>query len=282
MSDPQDAGVPPTHRFVDAARPAGASNSDVEWSNLVGGLAHEIKNPLSTIRLNLDLLAEELQGEGLAQRKAKRRVDLLQRETQRLQDVLDRFLQFVKLPDYRLEPTDLNHHVQNLLDFYRTQAERNKVELIPYLEPNLPKVKLDRELFRGVVLNLLLNAQQAMPEGGQLVVRTTARDDEVELDLIDTGVGMPPTALSRAFDVFFSTKAAGTGLGLPFAKKVVEGHGGRIELQSEVGRGTRVCIRLPTSPVEPSSETGRPETTEATAPSPSVEPPLSSPTTDPF
>lgn len=281
MSHPQDANVPPPPHFVDAARPAGATNSDVEWSNLVGGLAHEIKNPLSTIRLNLDLLAEELQGEGLAQRKAKRRVDLLQRETQRLQDVLDRFLQFVKLPDYRLEPTDLNHHVQNLLDFYRTQAERNKVELIPYLEPNLPKVKLDRELFRGVVLNLLLNAQQAMPEGGQLVVRTTARDLEVELDLIDTGVGMPPAALSRAFDIFFSTKAAGTGLGLPFARKVVEGHGGRIELQSEPGRGTRVCIRLPASPADPSGEAVRSEATEPPAPPSTPETPPPSPTSEP-
>lgn len=225
--------------------PAGRVPDDLD--KLVGGLAHEIKNPLSTIRLNLDLLAEELPDDSPLHRKARRRIDLVQRECGRLQDVLDRFLQFVRLRVGRFETCDLNVQLQGLLDFFRPQSVQAKVELIPYLESELPPVRLDREMFRGMLLNLFLNALQAMPSGGQLVLRTTAGvgPAEVLLELIDTGCGMTATSLDRAFEVFYSTKPSGTGLGLPWARKVVDGHGGRIELQSEPARGTRVAIFLP-------------------------------------
>jgi signal transduction histidine kinase len=106
-------------------------------------------------------------------------------------------------------------------------------------------VRLDGDLFKQALLNLLLNAQQAMPEGGELTVQATAQPDAVCLVLIDTGKGMTAEVAAKAFKPFFSTKKGGTGLGLPTTKKIVEAHGGRIELQSEPGRGTKVTIHLP-------------------------------------
>jgi signal transduction histidine kinase len=112
----------------------------------------------------------------------------------------------------------------------------------------LPSVVLDRESFRGALINLVLNAQQAMPGGGQLVVRTMTVSAGVALELIDTGCGMDERTANQVFDAFFSTKPGGSGLGLPTTRKIIEAHGGRIWAESEVGRGTKFTIVLPLPP----------------------------------
>ncbi len=132
--------------------------------------------------------------------------------------------------------------------FISPKARQSGVEVVAYLTPNLPTVLLDREAFHGAMLNLVLNAEQAMPGGGQLVVRTYGAPDGVALDLIDAGCGMAPETRARVFDAFFSTKRGGSGLGLPTARKVIEGHGGQLVLQSELGRGTQVTLKLPVLP----------------------------------
>jgi signal transduction histidine kinase len=106
-------------------------------------------------------------------------------------------------------------------------------------------VLLDREAFHGALLNLVLNAQQAMPNGGQLVLRTFPVVDGVALDLIDNGCGMNADTREHIFEAFYSTKPSGSGLGLPTARKIIEAHGGRIGVESEPGRGTRFTIQLP-------------------------------------
>jgi signal transduction histidine kinase len=217
-----------------------------EIARLAGGLAHEIKNPLSTIRLNLELLAEEFDGaETPQQRRALKRIDVVQREAGRLQELLDEFLNFSKVRQVHLKPTDLNSVVEELLDFFAPQAEESGIEVSRFLDPELPHVMLDAEMFRGALLNLVINAQQAMPDGGQLVARTFARGPSVALQLIDTGQGMDEKTGAAIFEAFYSTKPGGTGLGLPTAGKVIEAHGGRIAVQSEVGRGTQFTIELP-------------------------------------
>ncbi len=117
--------------------------------------------------------------------------------------------------------------------------------MVDYLTTDLPTVLLDCENFRGALLNLVLNAQQAMPDGGQLVVRTYGTAEGVAMDLIDTGQGMDENTAAQVFNAFFSTKSGGSGLGLPTAKKIIEAHGGSISLQSEPGRGTRLTVKLP-------------------------------------
>lgn len=217
-----------------------------EIARLAGGLAHEIKNPLSTIRLNMDLLAEEFANpETPKERRALAKVRVVQRECQRLQELLDSFLDFAKVRRYQFKPTDLNQVVRQVLDLYRAKLQQAGIEVIDYLTSDLPLVLLDREAFESALSNLIINAEQAMPNGGQLVVRTYCTPEGVALDLIDTGCGMDENTLAHIFDAFFSTKKGGTGLGLPTAKKIIEGHGGTIEVQSEVGTGTQFTIRLP-------------------------------------
>lgn len=217
-----------------------------EIAALAGGLAHEIKNPLSTIRLNMDLLAEDFdQAESPRERRALTKIATVQRECQRLEILLNDFLRFARARQLRLEPADLNNQVERTLGFFAPQAADGKIDIIRYLDPDLPSVQIDREAFHGTILNLLLNAQQAMPAGGQLVVRTRATPLGVALDLIDTGVGMDPKTQSHVFETFYSTKPGGSGLGLPTARKVVEGHEGRITVESELGRGTKFTIELP-------------------------------------
>jgi signal transduction histidine kinase len=226
-----------------------------EIALLAGGLAHEIKNPLSTIRMNMELLAEDFRDSEVPRdRRAMKKIELVQRECQRLQDLLDNFLHFAKAHKLNLQPSDLNSLVRRVLDFYRPKAQESGVEIVDYLTADLPTVMLDSEAFHGALLNLVLNAEQSMPEGGQIVVRTYGTPDGVALDLIDTGCGMDVETRAKVFDAFFSTKRGGSGLGLPTTRKIIEGHGGRITLQSEPGRGTQFTLKLPVLPRLPAAK----------------------------
>jgi signal transduction histidine kinase len=220
-----------------------------EIATLAGGLAHEIKNPLSTIRLNMELLAEDFEdAETPRDRRALQKIATVQRECDRLQRLLDNFLNFAKIRSLNLEPSDLNQQIRRVVEFFRPQAEASGIEVICYLDPDLPSVVLDREAFHGALINLVLNAQQAMPKGGQLVARTKQTAAGVALDLIDTGVGMDAKTRGQIFNTFFSTKQGGSGLGLPTTRKVIEAHGGQIRVESEVGKGTQFTIELPAPP----------------------------------
>ena len=220
-----------------------------EIAALAGQLAHEIKNPLSTIRLTMELMAEDFRDSDSARdRRAVQKIATVQRECQRLQDLLDNFLNYAKVRRFDPQPTDLNREVQQLLDFFRPQALEAGIEIIGYFDPDLPTTRLDRESFHGALLNLVINAQQSMPEGGQLVVRTRATPKHVALDLIDSGPGMDEDTRAKIFKTFYSTKRGGSGLGLPIARKIIEAQGGEIFVQSEPGKGTQFTILLPALP----------------------------------
>jgi signal transduction histidine kinase len=144
----------------------------------VGALAHEIRNPLSTIRLNMELLAEDFENTDpesptkQRDRRAKAKIDLVRQECDRLQKLLGDFLDFARQEKLTLEPGSLNAEIEQLARLLRPAGPEAGVEIVRYLDPELPMVRLDRETFRSAVLNLLINAVQAMEGGGQLVVRT--------------------------------------------------------------------------------------------------------------
>jgi signal transduction histidine kinase len=240
--------------MLDPAKPSGdaarsAADQYTELAVLAGGLAHEIKNPLSTIRLNMELLAEDFLGsERTIDRRALAKIQLVQSECTRLENLLNDFLRFARLGQLQLQPTDLNAEITRALELFQPTAEESHIDLIRYLDPELPTVQLDRETFQAALLNLILNAQQAMTSGGQLVVRTRQLAGWVALDLIDTGCGIEPDVQAKMFEAFYSTKSGGSGLGLPTVKRIVEAHGGRIAVESEVGRGTKMTIVLPALP----------------------------------
>lgn len=215
-------------------------------SQLAGGLAHEIRNPLSTLSLNLDLLAEDFEeAETPRERRAGRRITRLKREARRLHDILENFLRFARLQDLKLAATDLNVVVEELCDFYEPQASTRGVVVRTHFEAGLPLVPLDADAFKQAVLNLMLNAEHAMPDGGEMIMTTRRDGDEVVLEVIDTGVGMPDDVRAKIFDPFYSTRKGGSGLGLPTTRNIVEGHGGAIEAQSVPEKGSRFTIRLP-------------------------------------
>jgi len=220
-----------------------------EITRLAGGLAHEIKNPLSTIRLNIELLAEDLEEVDSPQgRRALRKIEVVKRECRRLEELLNDFLNFACVHRLDLQPSNVNHAVREVIELFRPQALESKIEVIEYLASDLPTVLLDRRSFHRVLFNLVLNAQQAMTDGGQLVIRTRSGGNEIAIDLIDTGCGMDADTLEHIFDAFYSTKKGGSGLGLAMVQKIIEAHNGRIAVQSEPNYGTQFTIILPSLP----------------------------------
>jgi two-component system, NtrC family, sensor histidine kinase HydH len=217
-----------------------------EISQLAGGLAHEIRNPLSTLSLNLDLMAEDFQDpESPRDRRIQKRLERLKREVQRLHDILENFLRFARVQELKLTPTDLNSVVEELCDFYEPQASTLGIVVRTHFAPGLPRLALDADLFKQAVLNLMLNAEHAMAEGGELIM-TTRRDGRwVVLDVIDTGSGITEEVRAHIFDPFYSTRPAGSGLGLPTTRKIIESHAGAIDVQSVPGKGSRFSVRLP-------------------------------------
>ena len=134
-----------------------------------------------------------------------------------------------------------------MIDFFTPTAQAAHIEIKTYLPADLPAVRIDQELFQQALLNLMLNAEQAMPEGGEITLQASVEGPppRVCLSIIDTGKGMDADVQAKIFQPFFSTKAGGSGLGLPTTRKIIESHHGTIEVQSEVGKGTKFTIRLP-------------------------------------
>jgi signal transduction histidine kinase len=218
-----------------------------EIAQLAGALAHEIKNPLSVIRMNVDLLTEDFTDEEpVNRRRALQKIQIVQRQCERLQNLLNDFLKFARVRQLDLTPGSLNEQMERVLDLFEAQATNQQVDILRYLDPALPSIMLDEQTLEAALVNLVKNAIEAMPDGGQLTARTRETRIGVALDLIDTGCGMDQNTAIHMFDAFYSTKDGGSGLGLPTAKKVIEAHGARIDVQSVLGRGTKFTLEFPT------------------------------------
>jgi signal transduction histidine kinase len=245
-----------------AERRARAAERLAELGAMTGGLAHEIKNPLSTIGLNAQLLAEGIDelptGSPVAgedKQRLSRRLASLRREVERLRGILTDFLHYAGELRLEARPADLNAIVGELMDFFEPQATRQGVRLRPDLAPGTVPAMVDAALLKQAVLNLLLNGVQAMqgaaaPGPKELLVRTARAQDPdgramAVLHVIDTGPGIPPEVMPKIFTPYFTTKAGGSGLGLPTTRRLVEAHQGRLEVHSEVGKGTVFSVWLP-------------------------------------
>lgn len=222
------------------------------WSSSVqatSALIHEIKNPLSTIQLNLQLMREDLQGVESAQvQRVVRRIGTLEREVQRLSQLLDSFRELTRLGEMKRQACNINRLVRELVEFVQADLRQQKVEVLAWYDEQVPELMVDSERLKQAFLNVIINSKQAMPNGGQLMVRTSRESNHVIVEITDTGEGIPSERLERIFDAFYSTKKGGMGLGLPMVRRIVEGHGGSVSVQSEPGKGTQVRIALPIEP----------------------------------
>ena len=231
----------------------GVPRVDDTLTRLAGGLAHEIKNPLSTMAINLALLEEEWsRGRGgdspeldPREKRSLRRLHTLQREVLRLEGVLDDFLRFARGGEINRSPGDLVALVREVLEFLEPEHQSHGIRLHVDLPNKLPLAMLDETAFRQALINLLVNARQAMPGGGELMVRLERVGPRAELSVTDTGVGMGPEELERCFELYYSTKKGGSGLGLATVRRIVQQHEGFIRVVSEKGRGTSFTISLP-------------------------------------
>lgn len=217
-----------------------------DLAELAGSLAHEIKNPLSVIHMNIDLLSEDLEEiQTPISRRSLARVEIVRGQCQRMEALLRDFLRYTRLRDIDLVSGNLNDQLEVVLRAYQAQADADGIDIEKYLDPDLPVIALHSDSLQAALMNLIKNALESMENGGQLVVRTYTTPKSVALDLIDTGSGVDGNTILHMFEPFYSTKEEGSGLGLPTAQKIIEAHGGRISVQSEVGRGTKFVLEFP-------------------------------------
>jgi len=210
---------------------------------ITAGVAHEVKNPLNSMRLWLENLKESLPPETDAE--ARQAVNVLDAEIDRLDAVVKRFLDFARPMDVRLEATQLADLLREVLEVATPQLDQAKVQVATLLPIDVPEVFVDRALLKQAVLNLVLNAVDAMPNGGQLQLTLSRRGEMAEITVGDTGKGIPMEHRQKVFQLFFTTRPGGSGIGLASTFRIVQLHNGSIDFTSEVGRGTTFRIELP-------------------------------------
>lgn len=220
-----------------------------EIAGLAGGLAHELRNPLSIMMVNLKLLAEDLQDQGAdpqdIRRRALLKVDVLRGEAQRLQNLFDDFLNLTSPCRVEKKNIDINTIVQKLVTFFEPLAHNHRIRMELALSDSPVMCHVDDELLSQALLNIVVNAQQAMPEGGQITITTQDCCDHVVLSVTDSGVGIAPEDQERILKPFYSTKRSGTGLGLSITHRLIQAHGGTIGFSTKLGQGTTFTISLP-------------------------------------
>jgi len=210
---------------------------------ITAGVAHEVKNPLNSMRLWLENLKESLSSE--SDGASQQAVQVLDKEIDRLDQVVKRFLDFTRPMDVRLEATQLADLLKEVLEIAKPQLQKSNIQLAQLLPIDVPEVYVDRALLKQAVLNLVLNAAEAMPNGGQLRLVLSRRGEMAEITVGDTGKGIPPENQQKIFQLFFTTRPGGSGIGLASTFRIVQLHNGSIDFTSEVGRGTTFRIELP-------------------------------------
>jgi len=230
---------------------------------LMAGVAHEVKNPLNAMTIHLELLKQKLARQPVTAGASNvgsrnpdpgfasapdvtKHVDIIGKEIRRLDEVLNGFLKFARPDELKLQPVHLATLISDIQTSVTPEAERRRITMKVDCPETLPEINADPGMLSQALLNLALNGCQAMPDGGNLKLscRATSRR-RVEIDVEDTGVGIPPENLGRIFDLYFTTKDQGSGIGLSMVYRIVQLHDGEVEVQSTPGRGTRFRLIFP-------------------------------------
>jgi signal transduction histidine kinase len=208
---------------------------------LSAGIAHEVKNPLNATMIHLELLKMQLTNAPAAMEH----VSVIAAQMRRLDEVVQGFLKFTRPEDVKLQPVDLEGVIQELMPIISAEASKSGVEVRLEFPPTLPPASADANMLQQTFLNLALNACQAMPHGGRLrVAAAPSANGSITMEFEDTGIGIAPEHLARIFDLYFTTKEHGSGIGLSLVYRTIQLHGGEIEVQSMPGRGTTFRLVL--------------------------------------
>ncbi len=212
---------------------------------LSAGVAHEVKNPLHALGLNLHLLQAELVPGPPDANAVRGYLDVLRSELQRLDRIVENFLRFSKPSVPEIKPVDIVALVERVLGLVAFEAAGHGVGIETHLDPKLARIPGDEGQLSQVFLNVIINALQAMPNGGALTLTTRKDGDWAEVAVTDTGPGIAEDVLPHVFDPYFTTRPSGVGLGLAIAHRIVQGHQGSLDVESQIGSGTTMIVRLP-------------------------------------
>ncbi|MGB8967443.1 MAG: ATP-binding protein, partial [Candidatus Sulfotelmatobacter sp.] len=219
------------------------------WRELARRLAHELKNPLFPLQLTMEnLVRARQQNPEQFEEVFRESSRTLLAEIANLKAIIGRFSEFSKMPQPQLQRVQVNEVIRGAVQLFQAQLEapgRAKIGCDLQLDPHLEPISADAELLHRAISNLVLNAMDAMPQGGTLTLRTRDDDGKVVVEVADTGAGLTPEECERIFTPYYTSKEHGTGLGLAIVQSVVSDHGGRIRVQSSPGRGTKFVIELP-------------------------------------
>ncbi len=215
--------------------------------SLASGLAHEIRNPLNAMAMNLQMLEEEIGFfRGSNRGEVRSMIDSALGEVQRLNLLVTQFLDYARPTKPKFLPSDVNRIVGDTLDFMKADLESGRIEVHRDFAPVIPAIPMDDRQIRQALMNVLLNAKHVLPAGGRIDVSTSVRGrGEVRIAVRDNGPGITPGDLNKVFQIFYSTKGGGTGMGLPIARRILENHGGSIEVETLPGEGACFTLILP-------------------------------------
>ncbi len=217
-------------------------------SQLSSSIGHEIRNPLSSLAIHteiVDNLTAQLPADKNQQKRIKKSIRILNSEIERLTKLIDQFFNLAKPQEIQLSFEDINSVIKEVIDLVQQQAYESSVKIHHKLRNGLPLVNISRDQIKQVILNIIINAFDAMPDGGDLYLATREMENHVDIIIRDTGVGIPENIQDKIFDLYFSTKPNGGGIGLAISKKIIEAHEGKIYFKSEKNKGTCFIIELP-------------------------------------
>ena len=209
---------------------------------MAASFAHEIRNPLSSMRMLAQML---MQRKDLPPSKRAQSVGYILEEIERIDVIVKGFMDFARPAALELAPHDLNGALEEVLNLMDANLNHHQITLVKKLDPELPPIRFDRDKLKQGLMNIVLNAMEAMSEGGTVEVETSRHEDRVRVDVLDTGVGITSENLEQLFEPFFTTKVQGSGLGLANTRRILEQHGGGVTIESAEGEGTRVSFWLP-------------------------------------
>jgi signal transduction histidine kinase len=211
-------------------------------SGITSGVAHEVKNPLNAILMHVELARMKL---SRGDYSLEPHMDTISREILRLDRVVKTFLDFTRPVELNLTDVAVDEFVEEIVQLAKPQAAANGIHVVVQEDAAGTDIRVDRDLMKQAVLNIVVNAIEAMPQGGELRFESAVQDEQAEIRISDTGPGIPPELREKIFRLYFTTKKEGSGIGLAMTFRVVQLHDGTIDFSSEPGRGTTFVLRFP-------------------------------------